>query len=52
MKKFFNNIRFFLIWAINSITSLRLSTEFRPYAVAIICFLWLVGLHLFMEGSF
>ena len=47
MKKSFNNIKFFLIWVINSITGLRMNTEFRPYAVAIICFLWIVGLSYF-----
>ena len=44
MKKSLRNIKFLFIWLINSITSVRLSTEFSPYAVAIICFVWIVAL--------
>jgi hypothetical protein len=50
MKKLFRNVKFFLIWALNSIFALRLSTEFKPYQVAIICFLWLVFLVKITEG--
>lgn len=49
MKKSLRNIKFFFIWLINSITSLRLSTEFGPYAVAIICFVWVVILSKFLN---
>jgi hypothetical protein len=48
MKSMFRNIKFFGIWVINSIASVNMNTEFRPFAVAIICFLWLVGLVLFI----
>ena len=34
----------FLIWVINSIAGIRLTTEFRPYSVAIIIFIWLIAL--------
>ena len=47
MKKSLRNIKFLFIWLINSIASVRLSTEFNPYAVAIICFVWIVGLSYF-----
>ena len=46
MKNMFRNVKFFGIWLINSIASVNMNTEFRPFAVAIICFLWLVALNL------
>lgn len=51
MKNMFRNVKFFGIWVINSITSVNINTEFRPYTVAIICFLWLVGLNLMFSQA-
>jgi hypothetical protein len=39
MKKLLSKTKTFLI-----------ETEFRPYTVAIICFLWIVALYAFTEG--
>lgn len=39
MKKLLNKTKTFLI-----------ETEFRPHTVAIICFVWIVLLHSYMEG--
>jgi hypothetical protein len=50
MKKVFRNVKFFLIWFLNSIFALRLSTEFKPYQVAIIVFVWVVFLVGMQEG--
>jgi len=39
MKKLLSKTKTFLI-----------ETEFRPYTVAIVCFIWIVLLHLLVEG--
>jgi len=42
MKKFFSNIRFFLIWAVNSLCALRLDTPVSLQVVVIILGSWFV----------